>query len=90
MPGENAGPADGPFIGYLRALEEFDRWRDPVNGSMVGESGSSVPSNGGIACNATTRDHTIRLRGDQRAALSASQSSDVHALGRRPLRNPTT
>jgi len=25
MPGENAGPADGPFIGYLRALEEFDR-----------------------------------------------------------------
>jgi arginine decarboxylase len=25
MPGENAGPADGPFIGYLRALEQFDR-----------------------------------------------------------------
>lgn len=25
MPGENAGPADGPFIGYLRALEKFDR-----------------------------------------------------------------
>ena len=25
MPGENAGPADGPFIGYLQALEEFDR-----------------------------------------------------------------
>ena len=25
MPGENAGAADGPFIGYLRALEEFDR-----------------------------------------------------------------
>jgi len=25
MPGENAGAADEPFIGYLRALEEFDR-----------------------------------------------------------------
>jgi arginine decarboxylase len=25
MPGENVGSADGPFIGYLRALEEFDR-----------------------------------------------------------------
>jgi arginine decarboxylase len=25
MPGENAGAAEEPFIGYLRALEEFDR-----------------------------------------------------------------
>ena len=25
MPGENAGPADGPILGYLRALEAFDR-----------------------------------------------------------------
>ncbi|MCL5432906.1 MAG: arginine decarboxylase [Patescibacteria group bacterium] len=25
MPGENAGPADGPLIGYLTALEKFDR-----------------------------------------------------------------
>ena len=24
MPGENAGPADGPLIGYLKALEAFD------------------------------------------------------------------
>jgi arginine/lysine/ornithine decarboxylase len=25
MPGENAGSADGPMIGYLKALESFDR-----------------------------------------------------------------
>jgi arginine/lysine/ornithine decarboxylase len=25
MPGESAGPADGPFIGYLRALRDWDR-----------------------------------------------------------------
>ncbi|PHX41635.1 arginine decarboxylase [Pseudomonas sp. NZIPFR-PS5] len=25
MPGENAGPADGPLLAYLRALESFDR-----------------------------------------------------------------
>ena len=25
MPGENAGPADGPLLGYLTALERFDR-----------------------------------------------------------------
>ena len=25
MPGENAGPADGPYIGYLRALQNWDR-----------------------------------------------------------------
>ena len=25
MPGENAGPADGPLLGYLNALQEFDR-----------------------------------------------------------------
>lgn len=25
MPGENAGPADGPLLGYLKALQEFDR-----------------------------------------------------------------
>ncbi|WP_263263437.1 Orn/Lys/Arg decarboxylase N-terminal domain-containing protein [Pseudomonas sp. RIT-PI-S] len=25
MPGENAGPADGPFLSYLKALERFDR-----------------------------------------------------------------
>lgn len=25
MPGENAGPADGPVVGYLAALESFDR-----------------------------------------------------------------
>ena len=25
MPGENAGPDDGPCIGYLRALQEWDR-----------------------------------------------------------------
>ncbi|HKU00341.1 MAG TPA: Orn/Lys/Arg decarboxylase N-terminal domain-containing protein [Paraburkholderia sp.] len=25
MPGENAGDADGPLLGYLRALERFDR-----------------------------------------------------------------
>lgn len=25
MPGENAGPADGPIVGYLQALESFDR-----------------------------------------------------------------
>ena len=25
MPGENAGPADGPIIGYLAALQAFDR-----------------------------------------------------------------
>jgi arginine/lysine/ornithine decarboxylase len=25
MPGENAGPANGPLLGYLAALEEFDR-----------------------------------------------------------------
>ncbi|WP_199565281.1 Orn/Lys/Arg family decarboxylase [Spongiactinospora rosea] len=24
MPGESAGPADGPLLRYLRALEEFD------------------------------------------------------------------
>jgi arginine/lysine/ornithine decarboxylase len=24
MPGEHAGPADGPMIGYLQALEAFD------------------------------------------------------------------
>jgi arginine/lysine/ornithine decarboxylase len=24
MPGENAGPADGPLLGYLNALEHFD------------------------------------------------------------------
>lgn len=25
MPGENAGPADGPLLGYLKALEAFDQ-----------------------------------------------------------------
>jgi arginine decarboxylase len=25
MPGENAGDGDGPFLGYLKALEAFDR-----------------------------------------------------------------
>ena len=25
MPGENAGPADGPLLGYLKALEAFDK-----------------------------------------------------------------
>ncbi|TCF97309.1 arginine decarboxylase [Paraburkholderia strydomiana] len=25
MPGENAGPADGPILGYLKALEAYDR-----------------------------------------------------------------
>lgn len=25
MPGENAGPADGPLLGYLKALQAFDR-----------------------------------------------------------------
>jgi arginine/lysine/ornithine decarboxylase len=25
MPGENAGPDDGPYIGYLRALQAWDR-----------------------------------------------------------------
>jgi lysine decarboxylase/arginine decarboxylase len=25
MPGENAGPGDGAVLGYLRALETFDR-----------------------------------------------------------------
>ena len=25
MPGENAGPADGPLLGYLKALQSFDR-----------------------------------------------------------------
>ena len=25
MPGESAGPADGPFVGYLRALRDWDR-----------------------------------------------------------------
>jgi len=25
MPGENAGPADGPLLGYLKALEAFGR-----------------------------------------------------------------
>jgi arginine decarboxylase len=25
MPGESAGAADGPVLGYLKALEEFDR-----------------------------------------------------------------
>lgn len=25
MPGENAGEADGPLLGYLKALEEFDK-----------------------------------------------------------------
>ena len=24
MPGENAGPADGPLLGYLKALEAYD------------------------------------------------------------------
>ena len=24
MPGENAGPADGPLLGYLKALEQYD------------------------------------------------------------------
>ena len=24
MPGENAGPADGPLLNYLKALEAFD------------------------------------------------------------------
>ena len=25
MPGENAGPADGPLLGYLKSLQAFDR-----------------------------------------------------------------
>ena len=25
MPGENAGPAEGPLIGYLKALQQFDK-----------------------------------------------------------------
>ena len=25
MPGENAGPRDGPVLGYLKALEAFDQ-----------------------------------------------------------------
>jgi len=25
MPGESAGPADGPYIGYLKALRDWDR-----------------------------------------------------------------
>ena len=25
MPGESAGPEDGPYLSYLRALEEWDR-----------------------------------------------------------------
>jgi len=25
MPGENVGAADGPFVGYLKALQAFDR-----------------------------------------------------------------
>lgn len=25
MPGENAGAADGPILGYLKALQAFDR-----------------------------------------------------------------
>ena len=25
MPGENAGPTDGPALGYLKALEAFDQ-----------------------------------------------------------------
>jgi lysine decarboxylase/arginine decarboxylase len=25
MPGENAGAADGPLIGYLKALQDFDK-----------------------------------------------------------------
>jgi arginine/lysine/ornithine decarboxylase len=25
MPGESAGPADGPYVGYLKALREWDR-----------------------------------------------------------------
>ncbi len=25
MPGENSGPTDGPFVAYLRALQDFDR-----------------------------------------------------------------
>ncbi len=25
MPGENAGPAGGPVLGYLKALEAYDR-----------------------------------------------------------------
>ncbi|WP_242487994.1 Orn/Lys/Arg family decarboxylase [Pseudomonas sp. TH31] len=25
MPGENAGAADGPLLGYLKALEDYDR-----------------------------------------------------------------
>ena len=25
MPGENTGPDDGPFVGYLRALQAWDR-----------------------------------------------------------------
>jgi arginine/lysine/ornithine decarboxylase len=25
MPGENAGPADGPLLAYLKALEAFDK-----------------------------------------------------------------
>ena len=25
MPGENAGAADGPILGYLKALQSFDR-----------------------------------------------------------------
>jgi hypothetical protein len=24
-PGENTGPADGPYIGYLKALRDWDR-----------------------------------------------------------------
>ena len=45
MPGENAGPADGPILGYLNALQEFDRkfpcfghdnhGVDLINGSYV-------------------------------------------------------
>ena len=45
MPGENAGPADGPILGYLKSLQEFDRkfpgfghdnhGVDLVNGSYI-------------------------------------------------------
>jgi arginine/lysine/ornithine decarboxylase len=46
MPGENAGPVDGPLLGYLKALEAFDAdmpsFRHDIHGVEVRDGGYRV------------------------------------------------
>jgi arginine decarboxylase len=41
MPGENTGPADGPYIGYLKALRDWDR---RFTGFGQGQGGEAISS----------------------------------------------